>query len=53
MKLDTQKLKLYTIIDASFANNKDLSSQIGYLIVIGNEISSTNIRLEIRGNLLH
>lgn len=53
VRLDLQKLKLYTMIDASFANNKDMSSQIGYVIVIGNEVSSTGMKLEICGNLLH
>ncbi|GAO20099.1 hypothetical protein UVI_02042530 [Ustilaginoidea virens] len=29
--------KLFVFVDGSFANNKDLSSQIGYVIVLGNE----------------
>jgi len=37
VRLDTQKLKLYTMVDASFANNADLSSQIGYVIILGNQ----------------
>ena len=35
--LDPQHLRLYVFVDGSFANNKDMSSQIGYIIVLGNE----------------
>ncbi|KAK1912816.1 hypothetical protein P3342_004752 [Pyrenophora teres f. teres] len=34
-----EDLKLYAMVDASFANNKDMSSQIGYVIILGNEIT--------------
>lgn len=34
VKLDTNKLQLTVFTDSSFANNKDLSSQIGYVIVL-------------------
>ena len=34
IKLDIESLQLLVFTDASFANNKDLSSQIGYLIVL-------------------
>jgi hypothetical protein len=32
IKLDVDTLQLLVFTDASFANNKDLSSQIGYVI---------------------
>lgn len=31
------KAKLYIFVDASFANNADLTSQLGYVIVLGTE----------------
>ncbi|KAI0995810.1 hypothetical protein K3495_g12371, partial [Podosphaera aphanis] len=37
VKLETAKL--FVFVDASFANNKDLSSQIGVVIVLANELS--------------
>ena len=30
-------------MDASFINNKDLSSQIGYILVLANAIKKANI----------
>lgn len=41
-------------MDGSFANNKDLSSQIGYVIVIANEYE-TDVKNEflIKGNIVH
>jgi hypothetical protein len=44
--------KLFVFVNSSFANNKDLSSQIRYIIILANKI----IRLDeftIRGNLIH
>ena len=35
--LDLSTAKLFIFVDGSFANNSDLSSQIGYLVVLGNE----------------
>lgn len=32
-----EELKLLVFVDASFANNKDMSSQIGYVIILANE----------------
>jgi hypothetical protein len=34
--LDLECTKLFVFVDGSFANNKDFSSQIGYLIIIAN-----------------
>ena len=39
--LDLEHTKIFVFVDGSFANNKDLSSQIGYLIVIANENDGT------------
>lgn len=51
-KTAPEGLKLYVFVDASFANNKDLSSQIGYVIVLANEkeLDSTTVRLT--GNIM-
>jgi hypothetical protein len=44
--------KIFVFADASFANNKDLSSQIGYVIIIGEE-TRTETGFKLRGNLIH
>ncbi|KAI1002810.1 hypothetical protein K3495_g5393 [Podosphaera aphanis] len=38
---------------ASFANNADLSSQIGFVIVLANEIKQENHKFSINGNIVH
>ena len=50
--LDLATAKLYVFVDGSFANNKDLSSQIGYELVLANE-TTQNEQFEITGNLIH
>jgi hypothetical protein len=44
--------KLFVFVDGSFANNKDLSSQIGYIIILANKITRLD-EFIIRGNLIH
>jgi hypothetical protein len=44
--------KLFVFVDSSFANNKDLSSQIGYVIILANKIARLD-EFIIRGNLIH
>jgi hypothetical protein len=46
-------MKLYVFVDALFANNKDLSSQIGYVIVLGNETKINDKTVSLHGNILH
>jgi hypothetical protein len=41
--LDINSLNLVIFTDASFANNKDLSSQIGYVIVLTDQNQTANI----------
>jgi hypothetical protein len=36
VQLNKESLQLLVFTDASFANNKDLSSQIGYILVLAN-----------------
>jgi hypothetical protein len=43
IKLDINTLQLLVFTNASFANNKDLSSQIGYVIVLANATKKANI----------
>jgi hypothetical protein len=43
VKLDKASLRLLCFTDASFANNKDLSSQIGYVIVLADGANRANI----------
>jgi hypothetical protein len=43
VKLDVNTLQLLAFTDASFANNKDLSSQIGYVIVLMDATKKANI----------
>jgi hypothetical protein len=45
-------MKFYAIINASFANNPDLSLQMGYVIVLGNE-KATEESFEFTGNIIH
>jgi hypothetical protein len=40
-------------IDGLFANNKDLSSQLGYEIMLANKSYNDDNRFIIRGNLIH
>jgi hypothetical protein len=62
-------LKLFVFIDGSFANNKDFSSQIGYVMILANEKETPTTngnktptangnpnrmdRFTIKGNLIH
>lgn len=50
--LDLATSKLFVFVDGFFANNADLSSQLGYLIVIGNE-ESKDFEFKLRGNIIH
>jgi len=43
VKLDQKTLQLLVFTDASFANNKDLSSQIGYVIILTDATKRANI----------
>jgi hypothetical protein len=43
IKLDVNTLQLLAFTDASFANNKDLSSQIGYVLVLADASNKANI----------
>ena len=53
--IDLASAALYIFVDGSFANNRDLSSQIGYVIVLGNEKAPnpTENIITLRGNIIH
>ena len=53
VKLLPEGLKLLVFVDASFANNKDMSSQIGYVIVLANERKYDDSKVAIKGNIIH
>jgi hypothetical protein len=50
--IDLNTMKLYAMVNASFANNQDLSSQIGYVIVLGNE-TTENEFFTVTENIVH
>lgn len=43
VKLDVNTLRIYAFVDASFANNKDLTSQIGYVMVLADAAGNANV----------
>ena len=43
VKLDPNTLRYIAYIDTSFANNRDLISQIGYMIVLTNDDGNANV----------
>ena len=58
--LDLTCTKLFIFVDGSFANNKDLSSQIGYEIILANETPQPKTdsynqdrTFQLNGNLVH
>jgi len=44
--------KLFIFVGGSFANNSDLSSRIGYVVVFGNETHKDG-KFSLRGNIVH
>jgi hypothetical protein len=52
--IDLSTMKLFIFTDGSFANNKDLSSQIGFIIVLGTERRTRDgDSFEVKGNIVH
>ncbi|KJZ72869.1 hypothetical protein HIM_07813 [Hirsutella minnesotensis 3608] len=51
--IDLATAKVFVFTDGSFANNKDLSSQIGFVIMIVNETACSDEAFTIHGNLVH
>jgi hypothetical protein len=52
--LDLSNTILYAFVDGSFANNKDLSSQIGFVIALGNERANEQEKsFKLSGNIIY
>jgi hypothetical protein len=52
ISIELNTMKLFAFVNASFANNRNLNSQIGYIIVFGNE-KDTEKTFIIPSNLVH
>jgi hypothetical protein len=50
--IDLNTIKLYAIINASFANNQNLSSQIGYVVIFSNETTEDEF-FTVTGNIVY
>jgi hypothetical protein len=50
--LDLNTCKLFVFANGSFANNKNLSSQLGFLILLANEKRGSS-SFELAGNIVH
>jgi hypothetical protein len=50
--LDLNTCKLFVFANGSFANNKDLSFQLGFLIFLANEMRGSSF-FELAGNIVH
>lgn len=55
IKVNLSQAKFFVFVDASFANNKDFSSQIGFVIALVNETNNNDDKhsFKISRNLLH
>jgi hypothetical protein len=53
VQLNLSTAKLFVFVDSSFANNKDLSSQIGFEIILANESIEEDNTFVLKGNLIH
>ncbi|KAK1916420.1 hypothetical protein P3342_004239 [Pyrenophora teres f. teres] len=51
--VDLINAKLMVFVDGSFANNKDLSSQLGFVLMLVNECADVDNTFSIHGNMIH
>ncbi|KAF1934948.1 hypothetical protein EJ02DRAFT_362601 [Clathrospora elynae] len=51
--VDLINAKLMVFVDGSFANNSDLSSQLGFILMLVNESTNADSTFTIRGNVIH
>lgn len=51
--IDLSRAKLMIFTDGSFANNRDLSSQLGFMVTLVNESQKGDHTFLIRGNMIH
>lgn len=52
VSLDLQTSNFYVFVDGSFANNVDLLSQIGYVVILANESKQEDQKFAITGNIV-
>jgi hypothetical protein len=50
--LTLENVKLFLFVNGSFANNRNLSSQIGYIIVLGNELRNDS-HFVLKDNIIY
>ena len=50
--INLKTASMYVFVDGLFANNKDLSLQIGYMILLGNKTQLGENKIKLRGNLI-
>lgn len=53
LPMDLTAARLYVFVDGSFANNRDLTSQLGFALILGTEKPLEEGQFKITGNLLH
>ncbi|OBR02159.1 Aurora kinase 2 splicing [Colletotrichum higginsianum IMI 349063] len=53
MPVNLPTAKLFVFVDGSFANNVDLTSQLGFIIVLANEKQADEDTFTITGNIVH
>ncbi|KAJ5130346.1 uncharacterized protein N7515_006385 [Penicillium bovifimosum] len=54
LPLDLSAARIFVFVDGSFANNRDLTSQLGFAIILANEeMRSDEGTFKIRSNLIH
>ena len=51
--IDLRTAKLITFADGSHGSNRDLSSQLGYITMIGNETRRDHRTITFQGNIIH
>lgn len=51
--LNLPRCRLYCFVDASHATNKDLSSQLGVVMILAEESTTADGEFRIRGNYVH
>ena len=51
--IDLTNAKLMVFVDGSFANNKDLSSQLGFVMMLVNESTGEDNTFTLQGNVIH
>ena len=51
--LEMPAAKIFVFVDGSFANNSDMSSQLGFIILLANETTDEEHKFTVHGNIIH